>query len=343
MTGPKLRFAIVGLNHWYSAVELARTLAEDAQTELIGIADANESHAREIAAQIGLAEFTTDLSRYFHDDRVDVIASFVTVDRNPEIVIAAAQAGKHILSVKPFANTLAEGRRIVDAVRAAGVTFVPAETRMRQSELNRYTRRLIADGSLGELVSGNFSVISSPPQDWPGEPYDGGWWADANKAPGGGWIDHAIYQVDRLRWFTGSEIARVSGRIANLVHKELAVEDYGHAILELANGATFTIEDTWSGPAGSWRVGSTLIGTEGAVSQDSISPDLAGFNIFGPGWHAHPAPADDSSPLAPLVAHYRGEDTSLFGGVEDAWQNLAVCLAFYEAARSGQAVTVPHL
>ena len=343
MNKHKLRFAIIGLDHWYSAVELAQTLMSHPNTELIGIADNNEDHAREVAEQIGLDEYTTDLQKYIHDDRIDVVASFVTVDQNPAIVIAAAEAGKDIISVKPFANTLEEGSRIVEAVRKAGITFVPAETRLRQSELNRYTKNLIDNRTLGEVVSGNFNVISSLPQNWPDAPFDGGWWVDPSKVPGGGWIDHAIYQVDRLRWFLGEEPVRISGRIANLVHPELQVEDYGHAIVEFASGATFTIEDTWSGPFASWRVSSTIIGTEGAVSQDTTSPDLTVFGMGGSGWTTQPAPDDDSSPLEPLIAHFTGADTALFGGVEDAWANLAVCLAFYEAAKSGTAVAIPHL
>lgn len=343
MSTNKLRFAIIGLDHWYSAIELAQTLMDHPDTELVAIADNNEDHVREVAEGIGLAEYSTDLHQYIHDDRIDVVASFVTIDRNPGIVIAAAEAGKDIISVKPFANTLEEGTQIVDAVRNAGVTFVPAETRLRQSDLNRYTKNLIDEGKLGKVVSGNFNLISSPPQNWPDAPFDGGWWADPAKVPGGGWIDHAIYQIDRLRWFLGEEPVRISGRIASLVHPELQVEDYGHAIVEFASGATFTIEDTWSGPFASWRVSSTIIGTEGAVSQDTTSPDLTVFGVDSSGWNTLPAPADDSSPLEPLIAHFTGEDRSLFGTVEDAWENLAVCLAFYEAARSGTAVTVPHL
>ena len=79
------------------------------------------------------------------------------------------------------------------------------------------------------------------------------------------------------------------------------------------------------------------------MSQDTTSPDLTVFGMGGSGWTTQPAPDDDSSPLEPLIAHFTGADTSLFGGVEDAWANLAVCLAFYEAARSGTAVAIPHL
>lgn len=340
----KLRFAIIGLDHWYTAIELAQSLMEHPRVELVGIADASIDRAKEVADKIGLSEYTDDLQRYLHDERVDAVGSFVTVDQNPGIVIAAAEAGKHILSIKPFANTLEEGTAIVEAVRKAGVVFIPAETRSRETELNQLLKRMVENKEIGDIVSGNFTLISSLPQNWPGAPFDGGWWADPAKVPGGGWIDHAIYQIDRVRWLLGQRVVRVTGRTANLVHEHLGVEDYGHAIVEFASGATFSFEDTWSGPAGSWRITSVLVGTEGAVSLDTLSPNMSVFGADGePGWSMQPLLPDDMSLIDPLVDEISGAAETSLGNVADAWENLAVSLAFYESARTGAPVEVAHL
>lgn len=343
MTTQPIRFAIIGLDHWYTAIDLAEQMMKHPGIELVGIADASEDRAREVAEGIGLAEYTNDLHKYIQDDSVQAIGSFITVDRNPEIVIAAANAGKHILSIKPFANTLEEGTAIVEAVRATGVTFIPAETSLRESALQQHLKQLIDDGVLGDIVSGNFTLTSSLPQNWPGAPNDGGWWVDANKVPGGGWIDHAIYKVDRLRWFLGEKVVRVTGRTANLIHKDLQVEDYGHAIVEFESGASFAIEDTWSAPAGSWRNTSVLVGTEALVSLDTLSPDITTYRPNGDGWSTAPAPADAYDFADSLAKHLSGSGETSFGNEEDAWENLAVCLAFYESARTGKTTEVPHL
>lgn len=343
MTQKKLRFAAIGLDHWYTAIDLAKTMMEDPRVELVGIADASEDRAREVAEQIGLTEYTSDLQKYINDDSIDAIGSFITVDRSPQIVIAAAEAGKHIVSIKPFANTLEEGTAIVDAVRKAGVKFVPAETSLRQSELHQYFKNLIDDGKLGDIVSGNFTLTSSLPQNWPGAPHDGGWWTDPSKVPGGAWIDHAIYKIDRLRWFLGEKIVRVTGRTANLVHKDLQVEDFGHAIVEFESGATFSIEDTWSAPAGSWRNTSVVVGTKALVSHDTLSPDLNTYDLDGKGWATQAAPQDSSDFVGALVDHFAGSGATSLGDETDAWENLAACLAFYESAQSGQTVEVKQL
>lgn len=338
----KLRFAIIGLDHWYTALDLAKSLVDHPRAELVGLADSNETRLAEVAENIGVTAYTTDLHTYITDPEVDVICSFITVDKNPEIVIAAAKAGKHIVSIKPFAITLAEGTAIVEAVREAGVMFVPAESTLRQSTLHQSVKAMIDAGEIGDLVSGNFTLTSSLPQNWPGAPFDGGWWTDPAKVPGGGWIDHAIYKVDRLRWMLGKEVVRVTGRTANLIHPQLQVEDYGHAIIEFENGTMVTIEDTWSAPHGAWRNTSVFVGTKAVISLDTLSQDMAAYDLGEKGWSSRPAPADGFDMVESLVDHFTGKETSL-GTVEDAWENLAVCLAFYESASSGKTVEVQHL
>lgn len=334
-----IRFAIIGLDHWYTAIELAKECAAHPGIDLVGIADLDEAHARQIAGETGVERVTTDLQEFINDPEIDAIASMVSVDLNPDIVIAAAKAGKHILSVKPLARTLEEATGILNAVREAGVTFIPAETRLRDSALNQYLHDLVTSGKLGTLVSGNLIVSGGLPTPWPGEEPTGGWWVDPQRAPGGGWIDHSIYQIDLLRWLLGEEVVSVSGHAANLVHKDLGVEDYGHAVIEFEGGATFGVEDTWSGPKGAWRNELSLIGTEGAVSVDTATGKVSTFGVSGePGWTHEEYPSAARDAIAPLIAAIRGEETVL-GTIEDGWINLAVCRAFYDAAESKRAVT----
>jgi predicted dehydrogenase len=340
----RLRIALVGLDHWYSAISLAESLAGHDGIDFVGIADSNESHAREVAGKVGVEKVATDLMHFINDPDVDVIASFVSVDRNPDIVILAARAGKHIISVKPLARTIEEATRIVEAVREAGVVFIPSETRSRQTEQNQHLKRIVDEGMLGQIVSGNFTLMGSLPQGWPGGPSDGGWWTDPAKVPGGGWVDHAIYQIDRMRWLLGERVVSVSGRAANLVHKDLGVEDYGHAILEFEGGAVVSIEDTWSAPAGSWRITSVLIGTEGALNIDTLTQQVSLFRTGNSGgWTSEPALPDNSDLVQPLIDQITGRAQTSLGTVEDAWENLAISIAFYEAAASGAAVKPKQL
>lgn len=335
-----IRFAIIGLDHWYSAISLAQALAQHPDIDLVGIADRDEERAHEIAGQTNTARTSTDLHEFINDPEIDAIGSFVSVDQNPELVIAAARAGKHIVSVKPLARTLDEATRIAEAVNSSGVTFIPAESRARENDQNQRLATIVRSPGFGRLVSGNFVLSGGLPKSWPDANPDGGWWADPNRGPGGGWIDHSIYQIDLLRWLLNEEVVAISGQAANLVHKNLGVEDYGHAIVRFEGGSVFSLEDTWSAPAGASRVTSSLIGTAGVVNIDAVAGTLSTFGIDAEttGWNVEPIPANTSDPIRPIVDQIRGESTSL-GTVEDAWNNLAVARAFYEAAASGTVVS----
>lgn len=338
-----VRFGVVGLDHWYSAVPLAEELAARPDVELAGIADRDLGRAEEIAARTRPGTVTSDLRQLVEDPSIDVIASFVSVDQNPEICVAAAEAGKHIVSVKPLARSLAEADAIVAAVRKAGVVFVPAESRSRTSELNRLLHRWVTGGRFGRITSASFSLSSSLPQAWPGADSPG-WWTDPARAPGGGWIDHSLYQIDRMRWLLGEEVAEISGRVANLVHQGLGLEDWGHAVLRFDGGAMTSIEDTWSGPRDAWRIATSIIGTKGAVSHDTATGLLSVLDTDGEydGWVHLAAPSDEAVGVDAILAAVTREGEPI-AGVEDAWENLSACLAFYEAAASGAVVRPAHL
>jgi predicted dehydrogenase len=337
------RFGIVGLDHWYSAIPLAEALAANAATELVGIADLELARAEEVAANTGSPKVTADLYELINDPTIDVIASFVSVDQNPDICVAAADAGKHIVSVKPLARSLAEADRIVEAVRRAGVVFMPGESRSREAAQNQLLHEWVTNGRIGRVTSAAFSLSGSLPQGWPGSS-DPGWWADPERAPGGGWIDHSLYQIDRMRWLLGEEVTEVSGRVANLLHPDLPVEDYGHAILRFDGGAIATVEDTWSGPKGGWRISTSIIGTKGAIHLDTSTGLIGLLETEGSfdGWLQVKSPPDHSVGIDAVLDAIAHPETVL-AGVDDAWENLAVCVAFYEAAASGAVVRPAHL
>lgn len=343
MSAP-ITFGVVGLDHWYSAIPLAEAIAAHPGAVLAGIADRELSRAREVAAKTGEPRVTADLKELIEDDAVDVIASFASVDQNPDIVVAAAEAGKHIVSVKPLALSLAEADRIRAAVRRSGVVFVPGESRSRGAAQNQWLKEYVSSGRLGRITSAQFSLSGALPVGWPGGPRDGGWWADPERGPGGGWIDHSLYQIDRMRWLLGEEVAEVSGRVANLVHTGLAVEDYGHAIVVFDGGAVASIEDTWSGPAGGWRIATSIVGTAGALTLDTSTGMIGVLESDGAheGWIQFRSPSDHTVGLEEILAAVR-EPGKAIGTVDDAWENLSAAIAFYDAAAAGTAVRPAHL
>ena len=375
MANSPIRIGVVGLDHWYWAFSFAGAVAEHAGAAIVAVADAEGDRAAMYARRYGVDRATTYMNEVIGDPAIDLIASFVSVDQNPAVCIAAAQASKHILSVKPLARTLPEATAIREAVRAHGMHFIPAEATWLLSEQNRQLRAWIAEGRLGEILTATFSLWSSLPRSWPNEDErivswpqipgsdqggswpqaagstsggagnpGPGWYTDPQRAPGGAWIDHSVYQIALLRWLLDDEVREVAGHVKKLKYPDLAVEDYGLATLQFQRGAFATIENTWTAPPGAFRFSMSLAGTAGAVAYDSITGRLALAGGFPPfrGWVQAAPRTLYSTGLDHLVAVVRGVEQPI-ATVDDAWRTLAVCRAFYEAAATGRVVTPVNL
>jgi len=321
-----LRIAVLGLDHWYAGIPFARDAAHHARTDLAVIVDADEARAKEVANELGVA-WSTDFDAVLSDPTIDAVACFTSVDRSPALCVRAALAGKHIVAVKPLALTREEGDAVVQAVEDAGIVFVPSEAR-RTSPLALELSRVIHSGSLGELVSGTFSMHSALPSPWRGSTGPS-WWTDPGKAPGGGWIDHAVYQIDRMNWLFASPIVSVSGIVAAARHRELAVEDFGHAVFGLESGAVVTVEDTWVGNGGDSMTTMHLVGTRGSLHVDTRKGAL---EIWRDGeWSSVPAPSDTFDTLDVLIGAVE-DGVASTASVRTARATLETCLSFYENA-----------
>ncbi|OON82712.1 Gfo/Idh/MocA family protein [Streptomyces tsukubensis] len=332
MTTPPapLRIGVIGFDHWYAAIPFARRVAADPAVRLHGLVDRDPRRAAHVAALTGCDRTSTDPGYVLEDPEVDAVACFTSVDQSPGLCVAAARAGKHIVSVKPLAMTLDAADRVVEEVERAGVVFVPSESR-HTSPLARRLSGLVRSGRLGELRSGTFAMDSGVPLSWPGSTEGPGWWTDPDRTAGGAWIDHAVYQLDRINALFGSPVAEVTGTTANIAHPGLPVEDYGHAVLTLESGAVVTVEDTWIAPPGTSSTRAHLVGSNGAVFH-STATSTFGFAEAGGEWSFSKLPEDTFDTLDVLLAAVH-DGVPPGSGVRTARQTLATCLDFYAAAR----------
>ena len=101
---------------------------------------------------------------------------------------------------------------------------------------NAALKTRIDRGEIGDVVLLHQTCRWSIAEDWyrSGTP---GWFVDPRQVPGGAFIDEGIYWIDFFRWLAG-EIVQVEAKTANLVHKDIAVEDWGFAVFTFANGTS---------------------------------------------------------------------------------------------------------
>ena len=96
--------------------------------------------------------YSTDWHDVISDPEVELVIIATPNFTHAEIAIAAAEAGKHILCEKPMANTLAEGKAMVDAIEKAGVKSL-VDFIYTKCPANVLAKELMDSGKLGDFVT----------------------------------------------------------------------------------------------------------------------------------------------------------------------------------------------
>ena len=168
---------------------------------------------------------------------VDAVIVTCETNRHPAMVIAAAQAGKHILCQKPMALSLAECDQMAAAVEQAGVKFMMAH-QMRHDPANMKMKEIVESGALGRIshmrrrhsipVLLNEGFINGPTR----------WHFDPAKNMGM-FMDDASHATDFIHWMMGRPVS-VMAEIQNTV-TDFSPDDTGMAIYRFASGAMVSL------------------------------------------------------------------------------------------------------
>lgn len=266
-----------------------------------------------------------------------------------EQALRCVAAGVPTLVEKPVADSLADARRLGDAVRAAGVPVLVGHHR-RHSAILESARHVIDAGRLGRLVAVTGSATFRKPDAY----FEQAPW---RCGPGGGPIlINMIHEIDDLRALVG-DIVEVQAMASNAV-RGFAVEDTVAIALRFANGAlgSFMLSDAAASPR-SWEQTCgedkaydhhadedcyVIAGERGSLQV----PTLRLRDYRGEASWTEPLATErllrpQADPLQRQLDHFcamiRGECAPLVG-VDDAARTLAATLAIAEAARSGRTV-----
>jgi predicted dehydrogenase len=115
------------------------------------VADIDAKALEKWAGEFGFPRWTINWHEIVEDTRVDVVDVTTPNALHAEMVIAAAQAGKHIYCEKPLATTSIDAARIVAAVEDAGVISIVGFNYLK-NPAQAFAKQLIESGELGEIT-----------------------------------------------------------------------------------------------------------------------------------------------------------------------------------------------
>ncbi len=337
-----VRIGLIGCGGIAQSAHLPAIARLPGLVRLVAAADVREEAARAAAAPFG-ADAYTDYRQILARPDVDMVILCTPEFAHREQTEAAAAAGKHILSEKPMAKTVAEADAMIEAARRAHIRLMVGHSR-RFTGRYQEVRQAIDAGEIGEprIVRENERRSRPPagressywtPKHWTGDP----------AVSVGAVLTNGIHEADLFRWFAGSEAVRVfaehkTTRPGNLV------PDFITFTVNFANGAVASGEVSNCLPPGYPSYHQLeIFGTRGAIrAKDHDQQSLVRFAEGGAG---HPDSyrlllhVQDAyvSELAQFVQSWR-DDRPVPLPAEEAREALRLGLAADESARTGRPV-----
>jgi predicted dehydrogenase len=240
------------------------TPARTTGDRLVAVAARDRSRAEAFAARHGVERVVGSYTALLDDPEVEVVYNPLANALHGPWNIAAAQAGKHVLTEKPSASNAEEAREVREAAEKAGVTVMEG-FHYPYHPLHGRLLELATSGELGEVREVEVHMVMPAPDD-----DDPRWRLDL---AGGGLMDVGCYAVHALRMLSAAlgGTPRVLGARAG--ERGHGVDAWLDADLELPHGVSATMRSGMTAPEFDFSY--RLTGSRGAAyAAEFVRPHL---------------------------------------------------------------------
>jgi predicted dehydrogenase len=263
--GDPVRIGMIG-GGGIAAQHLSGYLAIPEGARVSAVADIDPERARIHADRAGSARVFTDYREMLASSLVDAVDICLPHHLHAEAIVAAAEAGLHVLCEKPLCLTIEEADRVHQAVTAAGITLMCSHNQLFLPPVAE-ARRLLDQGILGPVYQAR--TTDSFFNDF--DPSTMGWRAHRSTSGGGELIDTGYHPTYLLLYLLDGEPTEVTAMLSRHRLTFMEGEDSAEVLVRFAGGSVGTITTSWAyEPAGSTERFS-VVGEGGALWSDGSS------------------------------------------------------------------------
>jgi predicted dehydrogenase len=308
------------------------------------ITDINHDKAQQVAREFSIPQVHSSVDELLADPEIEVVDIAVPVSQQREILIAALDAGKHVLAQKPLAMSVADAQEMADKSRETGL-IVGVNQQLRFDEGIAAAHMMVSNGWIGEVSGLSLTVnLDTPWHLWD-------WALGMERLE---ILVHSIHYHDVVRWFLGepTTVFATAGRtkgqapigetrtVSTYVYEEgpVAVIHANHVNNGGDNSAEFRID----GSGGSIRgtLGLLYDYPDGRCDTLEIKSNVVPTD----GWVPYPVtqrwiPDAFIGTMGSLLAEIAGEK-ALRSPIEDNVNTVALVNALYRSIDTRQAVTL---
>lgn len=339
----KLRFAIVGCGRIHDRHTEAIAKHHE-RAELVAVCDTDSAALDKVSGALGVRGYSS-LEQLLAGSEADVVTLCTPSGLHPPQAVQVARAGRHVVTEKPMATRLVDGKKMVAACDEEGVhLFVVKQNRLNPTL--QLLKRAVQKRRFGRIYMVNVNVFWTRPQEY----YDSARWRGTWEFDGGAFMNQASHYVDLLDWLIGP-IESVHAYTATL-ERNIEVEDTGVANIKWRSGAMGSVNVTMLTYPKNLEGSITILGEKGTVQvggvavneikhwefadQDEDDANVRDSSyqtasVYGVG---HPLYYDN------VIRVLRGEASPETDGREGL-RSLETLIAMYTSARDGRRVSLP--
>ena len=294
----------------------------------------NPERGKNYATENNIPSVASSVAELLADPDVQAVYISTTNELHHQQVLAAAQAGKHILCEKPLAMNLDETGEMITACREAGVVLA-TNHHLRMGAGIRKMRDLIAQGAIGKpLAARVFHAVYLPD-------YLQGWRLNNPAAGAGVVLDIVVHDIDTLRFVLDAEPNEVVSLSQHAgMATDDAVEDGNMAVFRFGNDLIAQVHTAFTVKyAGD---GIEVHGSEGSLKIDNVlGRELSGPVIMRNAdgeqkFELEQYPLDDKTIGLFVDAVYGQGEPGATG--EDGERSVSAALACLESAQTGRRI-----
>ncbi|HEV2124655.1 MAG TPA: Gfo/Idh/MocA family oxidoreductase, partial [Chloroflexota bacterium] len=219
---------------------------------IVAVADPIEARQREAQEALNCRTYNS-FDELVRDDEVELLVVSTPNRWHSEHSIAALEAGRHVVSEKPFALTVADADRTIATAQRTGKLIVPFQNRRYEPHF-RKVLEIVQSGILGKIVLIRLASHSF------GRRWD---WQTLLEFGGGQIANNGPHMLDHAVHFIGEGEMEIFADLRNALSSGDA-EDHIKVVVKTANGPTVDMELTSCAafPQDRW----TIMGTAGGLT-----------------------------------------------------------------------------
>ena len=336
------KIAIIGMG--FMGTMHAQIYKQLRDAALVAVVDKRQAKARQVLAKLGIqAPVFGTLEAMLRACNVDAVDICLPTDLHARFALAAIAAGNHVFCEKPLALTKADGKKIAEAARKAGVFFQVGQC-IRFWPEYMALEVFVKSRKAGRLLSLSLQRRAGRPT------YSEGDWLNDSRRSGGAALDLHIHDTDFVHHLLGRPEAVTSTGTLDKTGWSHIFTNYHF------KDVAVTAEGGWNYPANwGFQMAFQAVFERGAVEFDSgASPTLsvttgAGKKRALP--YTNPGAGESSTgagnlsslggyynELAAFVSCLERKRAPKIATGEQAADSLATALAEIQSAATGRAV-----